>query len=226
MPAPTRQHDHPCCPAPAPCLAMLPQRRQDVDHNSPRRRRVRRLGEAQGRRRSRCHPRLHRRARRCRAVDAQDRGQVLAARLGDGRDRAGRRLRPRRPPAARRQRPRRAIRLPQQRALRHRWGAMGAAEFCWHAARQYTLDRSSSAGRSPQTQLVQKKLADMQTEITLGLHAVRSPPAGCSTRTRSPPRRSASSSATTAARRSTSRGPPATCTAATASRTNTASSAT
>ena len=52
------------------------------------------------------------------------------------------------------------------------WGAMGAAEFCWHAARQYTLDRSSSSGaRWRQTQLVQKKLADMQTEITLGLQA-------------------------------------------------------
>ncbi|MGH6647467.1 acyl-CoA dehydrogenase [Aquabacterium sp.] len=51
------------------------------------------------------------------------------------------------------------------------WGAMGAAEFCWHAARQYTLDRLQFGRPLAQTQLVQKKLADMQTEITLGLHA-------------------------------------------------------
>lgn len=51
------------------------------------------------------------------------------------------------------------------------WGAMGAAEFCWHAARQYTLDRKQFGRPLAATQLVQKKLADMQTEITLGLHA-------------------------------------------------------
>ena len=49
------------------------------------------------------------------------------------------------------------------------WGAMGAAEFCWHAARQYTLDRIVFGKPLAATQLVQKKLADMQTEITLGL---------------------------------------------------------
>ncbi|MCB1591584.1 MAG: acyl-CoA dehydrogenase [Alphaproteobacteria bacterium] len=51
------------------------------------------------------------------------------------------------------------------------WGVMGAAEYCWHAARQYTLDRKQFGRPLAQTQLVQKKLADMQTEITLGLHA-------------------------------------------------------
>ena len=51
------------------------------------------------------------------------------------------------------------------------WGSMGAAEFCWHAARQYTLDRKQFGRPLAQTQLVQKKLADMQTEITLGLHS-------------------------------------------------------
>ena len=51
------------------------------------------------------------------------------------------------------------------------FGAMGAAEFCWHAARQYTLDRKQFGRPLAATQLVQKKLADMQTEITLGLHA-------------------------------------------------------
>jgi glutaryl-CoA dehydrogenase len=51
------------------------------------------------------------------------------------------------------------------------WGAMGAAEFCWHAARQYVLDRKQFGRPLAANQLVQKKLADMQTEITLGLHA-------------------------------------------------------
>jgi glutaryl-CoA dehydrogenase len=50
------------------------------------------------------------------------------------------------------------------------WGAMGAAEDCWHRARQYTLDRKQFGRPLAATQLVQKKLADMQTEITLGLH--------------------------------------------------------
>lgn len=52
------------------------------------------------------------------------------------------------------------------------WGALGAAEFCWHAAREYTLNRIMFGKPLAATQLVQKKLADMQTEITLGLHAV------------------------------------------------------
>lgn len=52
------------------------------------------------------------------------------------------------------------------------WGALGAAEFCWHAARDYTLQRTMFGRPLAATQLVQKKLADMQTEITLGLHAV------------------------------------------------------
>jgi len=50
------------------------------------------------------------------------------------------------------------------------WGAMGAAEFCWHAARQYTLDRKQFNRPLAANQLIQKKLADMQTEIALGLH--------------------------------------------------------
>lgn len=51
------------------------------------------------------------------------------------------------------------------------WGVMGAAEDCWHRARQYTLDRHQFGRPLAATQLVQKKLADMQTEITLGLQA-------------------------------------------------------
>ena len=49
------------------------------------------------------------------------------------------------------------------------WGVLGAAEFCWHAARQYALDRVQFGKPLAGTQLVQKKLADMQTEITLGI---------------------------------------------------------
>ena len=51
------------------------------------------------------------------------------------------------------------------------WGVMGAAEDCWHRARQYTLERKQFGRPLAATQLVQKKLADMQTEITLGLQA-------------------------------------------------------
>ncbi len=51
------------------------------------------------------------------------------------------------------------------------WGSFGAAEFCWHAARQYTLDRKQFGRPLAANQLIQKKLADMQTEITIGLQS-------------------------------------------------------
>src|SRR6185295_7141361 len=51
------------------------------------------------------------------------------------------------------------------------WGVMGSAEFCWHAARQYTLDRKAFGKPLAANQLIQKKLADMQTDIALGLQA-------------------------------------------------------
>ncbi|HZT19325.1 MAG TPA: acyl-CoA dehydrogenase [Dongiaceae bacterium] len=51
------------------------------------------------------------------------------------------------------------------------WGALGAAEFCWHAARDYTLDRKQFGRPLAANQLIQKKLADMQTEIAIGLQA-------------------------------------------------------
>ncbi|MBX9937443.1 MAG: acyl-CoA dehydrogenase [Burkholderiaceae bacterium] len=51
------------------------------------------------------------------------------------------------------------------------WGALGAAEFCWHMSRQYTMDRKQFGRPLAANQLIQKKLADMQTEITLGLQA-------------------------------------------------------
>lgn len=52
------------------------------------------------------------------------------------------------------------------------WGVLGSAEFCWHAARQYTLDRQQFGRPLAANQLIQKKLADMQTDIALGLQAV------------------------------------------------------
>src|SRR6185312_12310654 len=52
------------------------------------------------------------------------------------------------------------------------WGALGAAESCWHTARQYVLDRKQFGRPLAANQLVQKKLADMQTEITLGLQGL------------------------------------------------------
>jgi glutaryl-CoA dehydrogenase len=52
------------------------------------------------------------------------------------------------------------------------WGALGAAEFCWHAARTYTMERKQFGRPLAANQLIQKKLADMQTEITLGLQSV------------------------------------------------------
>ena len=51
------------------------------------------------------------------------------------------------------------------------WGALGAAEFCWHAARNYTMERKQFGRPLAANQLIQKKLADMQTEIALGLQA-------------------------------------------------------
>ena len=55
------------------------------------------------------------------------------------------------------------------------WGALGAAEACWHTARQYVLDRKQFGRPLAANQLIQKKLADMQTEIALGLQGVPAP---------------------------------------------------
>ena len=52
------------------------------------------------------------------------------------------------------------------------WGAMGAAEFCWNAALEYSLDREQFGKPLASKQLIQKKLADMQTEVTLGLQSI------------------------------------------------------
>ena len=51
------------------------------------------------------------------------------------------------------------------------WGALGSAEFCWHAARNYTMERNQFGKPLASNQLIQKKLADMQTEISIGLQS-------------------------------------------------------
>ncbi len=106
------------------------------------------------------------------------------------------------------------------------WGALGAAEFCFHAARQYTLDRKQFGKPLAATQLVQKKLADMETEIALGLQAALRVGRLLDDGHMAPRNEFHSSSATTAARPSTSPAPRATCTAATAYRKNSTSCAT
>jgi glutaryl-CoA dehydrogenase len=67
------------------------------------------------------------------------------------------------------------------------WGVMGAAEDCWHRARQYTLDRKQFGRPLAANQLIQKKLADMQTEITLGLHGALALGRGLESGTLAPP---------------------------------------
>jgi glutaryl-CoA dehydrogenase len=67
------------------------------------------------------------------------------------------------------------------------WGVLGAAEDCWHRARQYTLDRKQFGKPLAANQLIQKKLADMQTEITLGLHGCMSLGRGLERGTLAPP---------------------------------------
>ena len=98
------------------------------------------------------------------------------------------------------------------------WGSMGAAEACFHAARPYTLERKQFGRPLAATQLVQLKLANMVTEITLGLQAALRVGRRLDEGVLIPETISASSSATIAARRWRSPESRATCTAATASR--------
>ena len=106
------------------------------------------------------------------------------------------------------------------------WGALGAAEFCWHAARDYVLERRQFGRPLAANQLVQKKLADMQTEIAVGLVACLR--LGRLFDEGAAPHEAVCrcSSATRPARRWRLRAWPATCTARTASPTSTTSSAT
>ena len=138
---------------------------ENVDQQLADRRRVRRVGEE----RCRQHPRLHPRKGRKGPVGTRDSRQVRVARVDHRRSRDGRRLR-----AAENE-------LPNVEGLKGpfvclnsarygiAWGALGAAEACWHTARQYVLDRKQFGRPLAANQLVQKKLADMQTEIALGL---------------------------------------------------------
>ena len=120
-------------------------RRQDVDHQFADRRRRGGLGEARRR-----DPRLHRRARHQGFLDAEDRRQAVAARLGHRRDRARRRGGAGGESAAEREGPRRPVRLPQQCALRHRLGRDGRGGILLASRRgNMCSTASSSAGRSP-----------------------------------------------------------------------------
>ena len=115
------------------------------------------------------HPRLHPRKGHEGIVRAEDRGQVFVARLDHRRDRHGRGVRAGGELLPDVQGSKGPFGCLNSARYGIAWGALGAAEFCWHAARQYTLDRKQFGRPLAANQLVQKKLADMQTEITLGL---------------------------------------------------------
>ena len=149
---------------------LPPDRRQDVDHQLADRRRLRGLGEV-GRAR-RHDPRLRPREGHEGPDRAEDRGQVVAARLDHRRDRDGRCRRARRRTCCRTSagsRVRSAASTARATASPGaRWARPRSAGI---RARQYTLDRKQFGRPLAATQLVQMKLADMQTEITLGLQA-------------------------------------------------------
>ncbi len=161
----------PTAPIPARCDArresrrrLQIERRQDLDLQRAGRRHRGGVGQAR-----QCHPRLHRRARHERNFHAQDRRQAVPARLGHRRDRA-RRLRGAGGEfIAEREGTRRPVWLPQQCALRHLLGRHGRGRIL--LARGAPIRARPQAVQSParRNQLIQKKLADMQTEIALGL---------------------------------------------------------
>ena len=102
---------------------------------------------------------------------AGDPRQGRPARLDHRRDRDGRRVLPGRAPAAERRGLKGPFTCLNSARYGIAWGALGAAEDCWHRARQYVLDRKQFGRPLAANQLMQKKLADMQTEIALGLQA-------------------------------------------------------
>ena len=147
------------------CAAL---RREDVDHQQPDRRRVRGLGQERRRRDPRLHPRegdegalARPRSRASSRLRASITGEIVMDEVFVPE----------------------ANLLPNVKGLKGpfgclnrarygiAWGALGAAEFCWHAARNYTLERKQFGRPLAANQLIQKKLADMQTEIALGLQA-------------------------------------------------------
>ena len=140
-----RRHGH---PRPAGRRRLQLVGRQDLDHQRPDRRPFRHLGQV--RRPRRQDQRLPDREGRRRPLDAEDRGQVLPARLGHRHDPDGLGLRPRGEPAAARRGPRRPVRLPQPRPLRHRLGVDGRGRVLLaRRPRLYDERAASSAGRSP-----------------------------------------------------------------------------
>jgi glutaryl-CoA dehydrogenase len=150
------------------CPAAIAHRLQDVDLQLARSPTSSSSGP---RRRRRHHPRLHPREGHEGPLRAEDRRQVRPARLDHRRDRHGRGVRAGREPAARRQGLKGPFGCLNSRALRHRLGRARRRRGLLARARQYTLDRKQFGRPLAANQLIQKKLADMQTEITLGLQA-------------------------------------------------------
>ena len=141
---------------------------EDLDHQQPHRRRVRRVGEDRGRR----HPRLHSGEGLEGADGAGIARQGGLAGLDHRADRHGRGVRARRRICCRASAGSKGpFTCLDSARYGIAWGALGAAESCWHTARQYVLDRKQFGRPLAANQLIQKKLADMQTEITLGLQA-------------------------------------------------------
>ena len=145
---------------------------QDVDHQLADRRRAGGLGQARRRR----HPRLHPGARHEGPRHAEDRGQVQPARLGHRRDHDGRGVRAGREPAAQRLGPGRAVRLPQQRALRHRLGRHGRRRVLLEAGAQLHAGAQAvrpAAGRQPADPEEARRHADRDRARPAGLPARR-----------------------------------------------------
>ncbi len=144
----------------------LPARRQqDVDLQLADRRRVRRLGEDRRRR----DPRLRAREGHAGLSAPKIEGKFSLRTSITGEIVMDDVFVPEGEPAAERRGPQGPFGCLNSARYGIAWGALGAAEFCWHAARQYTLDRKQFGRPLAANQLIQKKLADMQTEITLGL---------------------------------------------------------
>ena len=149
---------------------LPPHRLEDVDLQCADRRRLRRLGEASARAaRRRRDPRLRAGEGAEGPVRAEDRRKAFAARLDHRRDRDGRRRGVRGRAAAERFGPEGAVRLPEPRPLRHLLGGDGRGRGLLACApAHYVLERKQFGRPLAANQLIQKKLADMQTEIALG----------------------------------------------------------
>jgi Acyl-CoA dehydrogenase, C-terminal domain len=146
---------------------------QDLDHKQPGRRHLHCLGKIE--RGSRQDPGIYPRTRNAWSHDTDDFAKALIAGLAN---RHGWRCGARRERLAERNPAESTLWLPQSRPLRHLLGAMGPAEACFKSARTYTLERRQFGRPLASNQLIQKKLADMQTEIVLGIQAAHRATAG------------------------------------------------